>query len=101
MDVLPNENEFLDKKEELYGYIIKLYSNLFGKENLYIYDSIIKVFSDVQKKSFNSLLLNIKDEFTDFSNDSIMIINKKINNSNIANPDSIILGKNYDINSYK
>lgn len=101
MDILPDENEFLDKKEELNEYIIKiLCNNLFEKESSYI-DSMIKVFSDVKKQLYNSLLLDIKNEIEYFSNDSFMTINKKINNSNIANSVSIILCENNDVNFSK
>lgn len=98
MGILPDENEFLDKKEELYEYIIKLYDNLFKEDNSYIYD-MIKVFSDVQKQLYNSSLLNIKDEFKDFSNDGFIIIHKKMNNYKHSN--SITYSKNNYINLYK
>ncbi len=69
MDILPYENEFLDAKEELYEYIIKMLYNSF---------------------------FNIKSEFVDSKNDDFMIIHKKINN-NIDSSNFIVYNENNDI----
>lgn len=78
MSILPDENEFLDKKEELNEYINLLTVSIkFEKQFCkYIWTS-------------HSSSLSIEDD--------LMIIHKKINN-NIANSSSIILGINNYIN---
>lgn len=107
MDILPDENEFLDKIEESNKYIKILYDKLF--ETKIIYNNIIKnislyyikktkTISDTKKQLYNP---NIKYKFIDFLNDDFTKNRKKIKNSDIANSGSIILGENNDINLSK
>lgn len=85
MDILPDENEFLDKKEELYEYIIKLYYNLF--EEIIIYNNMIE--------NINSY--NIK-AISDTNSFYTIQVSKKINNSNMVDLSSIVLNENNYIN---
>lgn len=82
MDILPDENEFLDKKEELHEYIFS-----------YIYNSIIKNISLPYIKNVNTI------SYTE--NFYTIQISKKINNSDIVNSSSVVFSENNGIDSYK
>lgn len=80
MDILPDENEFLDKKEELNDYINLLNKNIQSK----------KQFGKDIWMSYSSYLIIHEDELKDFSNDSFVKIHKKINNINIVGSSLIV-----------
>ncbi|WP_346678478.1 hypothetical protein [uncultured Brachyspira sp.] len=88
MSILPDENEFLDKKEELYKYIIKLYYNLF--EEITIYNNMIENINSYNIKAIS----DTKSFYT-------IQISKKINNSDIVNSSSVVFSENNGIDSYK
>ena len=85
MDILPDENEFLDKREELNEYIKNLL-----EEILYIYNNTIKNIST----SYIKATSDNKSLYT-------MQISKKINNSNIVNSSFVVFSENNNIDSYK
>lgn len=80
MDILPDENEFLDKKEELNDYINLLNKNIQSK----------KQFGQDIWMSYSSYLIIHEDELKDFSNDSFVKIHKKINNINIVGSSLVV-----------
>lgn len=82
MDILPDENEFLDKKEELHEYIFS-----------YIYNSIIENISLPYIKNIN--IIPYTENFYTIQ------ISKKINNSDIVNSSSVVFSENNGIDSYK